>query len=201
MSEAGKPGVVHPMMVALRSLAEDMLSTLAFLILFAVFHNVLAATLVAILVGIGQVLRAKLKHWAIEPMQWLSLGLVVVLGGATLFTRNPHFIMVKPTLTYAAVGLVMLRPGWMNRYATPALNHLAADLFRIFGFVWAGVMLLTAVLNLVVVYAFGQVMWTWFLFIFPLASKITLVGAQYLTICTVARRRAKADLAAGALPA
>ena len=61
MSEADKPGVVHPMVVAFSSLAEDMLSIFAFLILFAVFHNVLVATSVAILVGAGQVLRAKLQ--------------------------------------------------------------------------------------------------------------------------------------------
>ena len=106
ISQVGKPGGSTPMVVALAALAEDMHSTFAFVLLFAVLHNVLLATPVAIVVGTGQVLRAKLRHWSVKPMQWLSLGLMVVLGGATLFTRNPHIIMVKPTLTYAAVGVV-----------------------------------------------------------------------------------------------
>ncbi len=200
MSETD-PGPVHPMVLALTALVADMLSTFAFLILFVAFHNVVLATSVAIVVGVGQVLRAKLRRWPIEPMQWLSLGLVVVLGGATLLTHNPRFIMIKPTLTYAAIGMVMLRPGWMNRYATPRLTRQAGDLFYVWGFVWAGVMLLTAVLNLVVVLAFGAVVWTWFLFVFPLASKTILVGAQYWSIRIVYRRRDQTGKATGALPA
>ena len=46
----------------------------------------------------------------------MSLGLVVVLGGATMLTQNPRFMMVKPTIIHLAVAAVMLRPGWMIRY-------------------------------------------------------------------------------------
>ena len=51
----------------------------------------------------------------IEPMQWMSLGLVVVLGGATMLTQSPRFMMIKPTIVHFAVAAVMLRPGWMIR--------------------------------------------------------------------------------------
>jgi Intracellular septation protein A len=46
----------------------------------------------------------------VEPMQ------VVVLGGATMLTQSPRFIMVKPTIVHFAVAAVMLRRGWMLRY-------------------------------------------------------------------------------------
>ena len=34
----------------------------------------------------------------------MSLGLVVVFGGASLVTHDPRFIMLKPTLIYAVIG-------------------------------------------------------------------------------------------------
>ena len=49
-------------------------------------------------------------------MQWMSLGLVVVLGGATMLTQSPRFMMIKPTIVHFAVATVMLRRGWMLRY-------------------------------------------------------------------------------------
>ena len=191
-TETDQASPAHPMVHAIAMLAADMLSTFAFLILFAVFHDVLLATAVAIVVGAGQIGRALLARRTVEPLQWLSLGLVVVLGGATLLTHNPRFIMVKPTLTYAALGVVMLRPGWMNRYASPKLARMAGDTFYAFGFIWAGVMLVTAVLNLVFALAFSPAAWTWFLFLFPLVSKTLLVAAQYWTTRILFRRRVRA---------
>ena len=37
-------------------------------------------------------------------MQWMSLGLVVVLGGATMLTQSPRFMMIKPTIVHFAVA-------------------------------------------------------------------------------------------------
>ena len=55
----------------------------------------------------------------IDAMQWLALGLVAVLGAATLITQNGRFIMAKPTAIHWAIGTVMLRRGWMARYLPP----------------------------------------------------------------------------------
>ena len=61
----------------------------------------------------------KLTRRPIDVMQWLALGLVLVLGAATLITQDSRFIMVKPTLVHWAIGAVMLRHGWMTRYLPP----------------------------------------------------------------------------------
>jgi intracellular septation protein A len=44
-------------------------------------------------------------------MQWASLGLVIVLGGATVLTGDPRFVMIKPTIAYLTVGAAMLQRG------------------------------------------------------------------------------------------
>ena len=61
----------------------------------------------------------KLTGRPIDAMQWLALGLVLVLGAATLITQDSRFIMVKPTVVHWAIGAVMLRHGWMTRYLPP----------------------------------------------------------------------------------
>jgi len=39
-----------------------------------------------------------------EPMQWLSLGVIVVFGGATLVAQDETFIKWKSTVLYWAMG-------------------------------------------------------------------------------------------------
>ena len=41
-------------------------------------------------------------------MLWVSLGLVVVLGGATIYFHNETFIKWKPSVLYWAMGLSLL---------------------------------------------------------------------------------------------
>jgi intracellular septation protein A len=50
------------------------------------------------------------------------VGLVLVMGTATIVLHDPRFMMYKPTLYYLCAGLVMLRPGWMYRYMPKATN-------------------------------------------------------------------------------
>ena len=69
--------------------------------------------------GFAQIAYLKLRRSPIDAMQWMSLGLVVVFGGASLLTHDPRFIMFKPTLIYVAIGAVMLKRGWMTRYMPP----------------------------------------------------------------------------------
>ncbi len=42
----------------------------------------------------------------------------------------------------------MLKPGWMTRYLPPEALEYVPDLGYAFGFVWAGLMFVSAVLNL-----------------------------------------------------
>ena len=178
----------------------DLLSTVFFLVVFSLTNNIYVATGMGIGIGIAQVVWLKLRAKRIDLMQWASLGLVVVFGGATLITHNPHFVMVKPTLIYIAIGVVMMQPGWMLRYVPPIVHDEAADLIRAFGYVWAGLMFFTAAANLVL--AMGNPkLWLEFLAIFPAGSKIALFAVQYLTmrvVITQRRRRAETAAPAGA---
>src|SRR5581483_4155033 len=119
----------------------------------------------------------------------LSLFLVIVFGGAALVTRDQLFVMLKPTLIYAAIGAVMLRPGWMTRYVPAIVGTTAADVAVLFGYLWAALMFATAAANLLLALQASQTAWAWFIGGFPLVSKLALVLLQYVTTRAVIRRR------------
>jgi intracellular septation protein len=186
----GRP--VHPLVHAGKWLAADLLSTLIFVGLYALTHSIFAATGLAIGVGVGHIAYLRLRRAPIDAMQWLSLGLVVVFGGASLLTHDPRFVMLKPTLIYCALGTVMLKRGWMNRYMPPMALKWSGDVTIRFGYPWAGMMFGTAALNLVLATRGDPVSWAWFLGVFPIASKLALFAVQYLTTRFVVTRRLRA---------
>lgn len=60
-------------------------------------EGVFAATAVAIIATILQVLLFWLKNKRVEKMHIITLVLITVLGGATLILKDPVFILWKPT--------------------------------------------------------------------------------------------------------
>src|SRR5215510_15892525 len=99
-----------------RRLGSDFLSTIVFLVIYLTTENVILATAIAVLGAVGQVIWSRIKGQTLGYMTWASLGLVIVLGGATLLTHDPRFVMAKPAIAHFAIGTIMLRRGWMLRY-------------------------------------------------------------------------------------
>ena len=55
-----------------------------FFIVFKVF-GIYAATAIAIVATVLQIAWMRYKNGRVDTMQWISLGVIVVFGGATLF--------------------------------------------------------------------------------------------------------------------
>ena len=182
------------LLYAARPILSDMLSTILFAALFSLTKNIYLSTGVAVALGVGQVVYEKLRGKPVPGMQWASLGLVTVLGGATLLTGDPRFVMVKPTVIYLTIGAAMMQRDWMDRYIPPvAKAYLPERLVVTWGYVWAGMMFLTAAANLVVAVAFGAKAWVLFIGVFPLASKIGLFAVHYLSFRFVALRNRRRE--------
>ena len=64
------------------------------------FAGIYVATGVAIVATLTQLGWMRFKTGKTEPMQWLSLGVIVLFGGATLIAHNDTFIKWKPTALY-----------------------------------------------------------------------------------------------------
>jgi intracellular septation protein len=182
------------MQTALLQLAEDFLSAFVFLGLYLATKNLPLAVGAAMAVGAAQFARAKWRGRRLEPMQWLSLGLVIVLGAVTLVTNDSRFMMAKPSFIHFAIGAVMLRPGWMDRYLPPIVTeNLPYRVIVLTGYAWAGLMFVLGLANLYVAANYSPVVWGYFLSIGATGAKIVAFFAQYLVFQILIRRRLRSQ--------
>jgi intracellular septation protein len=174
----------------------DLASTFVFLFLYLLTKNITLSVLLGMALGAAQIGWEFVRNKPIDTMQWLSLFLVLSTGVATLLTDDPRFVMIKPSVIYCIVGIVMLKPGWMNRYLPPIAIELIPDIATIFGYVWAGLMFLSAGLSLIVAFNFSIATWLAFMSIYGIVSKLTLFLIGYATMRTIAVHRRARLLAA-----
>ena len=183
---------MNHLLQAARLLVSDLASTIVFLIVLLVTKDLILAVALGIGLGVAQIGWFLARKKPIDTMQWLSIGLVVVSGAATLLTSDARFVMLKPSVVYCVVGAFMLRPGWLNRYLPPIVIELIPDVAWAFGYVWAGLMFLSAALNVGLAFTLDPLTWSVAMSVWGLASKVALFLIQYVTMRTIARRRVAA---------
>lgn len=186
------------LMHSARLLVSDLASTILFLVVLLITQDLMLAVALGVGLGVIQIAWMKLARQKIDTMQWLSIGLVVVSGIATMLTRDPRFVMAKPSVIYCIVGAYMLRPGWMNRYMPPIAIQMVPDIVWIFGFVWAGLMFGSAALNVVLALTLDPISWSATMSIWGIASKVALFLIQYATMRLIGVRRGRAAAASAA---
>jgi len=85
----------------------DLFPVILFFVAFK-FQGIYVATGVAIAATVAQVGWVLLKGRKVSNMQWMSLVIIVLFGGATLFLRDETFIKWKPTVLYWIAGLAFI---------------------------------------------------------------------------------------------
>ena len=186
------------LMHSARPLITDLASTLLFLVVLLATRDLMLAVALGVGLGIIQIVWMKARRQPIDTMQWLSIGLVVVSGIATMLTNDARFVMLKPSVIYCIVGAYMLKPGWLNRYLPPIAVQIVPDIAWWFGFVWAGLMFASAALNIVLALTLDPVSWSATMSIWGIASKVALFLIQYMTMRSIGVRRGRAAAAASA---
>lgn len=180
---------------ASRVLLLDMASTLLFLAAYVLTGNLFLAVALGMVLGIGQIVWHFAHKQPVEALQWLSLLIILVSGTATFVTDDPLFVMLKPTVIYIVVGLVMLKCGWMNRYLPPIAQATVPDLGITFGYVWAGLMFFSAALNIVLALSLDVTTWAAVKSVWAIGSKAGLFLIQYAVMKSTGIRRARAMIA------
>ncbi len=181
---------------ASKVLLLDLASTLLFLGVYVLTDNLFLAVALGMALGIGQIGWQLWHRQPVETLQWLSLVIILASGTATFLTDDPVFIMLKPSIVYVVVGLVMLKRGWMNRYLPPIARATVPDLGITFGYVWAGLMFFSAVLNIALALTLDVTTWAAVKSVWAIGSKIGLFGIQYAIMKSTGIRRARAMMAA-----
>lgn len=125
---------------------------------------VLLATLVVMLATVAQVLWFRLRGRKIDAMLWVSLVLVVVFGGATVWFHSETFIKWKPSVLYWVMGLALwLSPLLAGKNLLRALlgEQLALPdrVWHLLNFAWIAYFAAMGLLNLWVAHSFDTATW------------------------------------------
>ncbi|MCP1967798.1 inner membrane-spanning protein YciB [Bradyrhizobium elkanii] len=179
-------------LTAARLLALDLASTLVFLVLFLLTHNTALAVGLGVAFGVVQIGVQMVRGKRIDTMEWLSLFLVVAAGTATLLTHDPRFVLFKPSVIYAIVGIVMLKPGWLNRYLPEIAQKVVPDVAVKVGYAWAALMFVSAGVNAFVALTCEITTWAVVMPIFGTVSKIVVFLGGFAALRLIARRRIRA---------
>lgn len=148
---------------------------------------ILWATAVAILVTTAMVVYVKARGRRVDPMLWLSFGIIVVMGGATIWLHNDLFIKWKPTILYWAFAAVLvfsqavLRKNLMRSMMQEQIEMPDA-LWRRLNLAWVAFFSAMGVINLYVAYNYPRDTWVSFkafgamglLLLFALAQAVWL---------------------------
>jgi len=163
-----------------RRLVSDFLSTIVFLAIYLATDNVILATAVAILGAIGQVIWSRIKGQTLGYMTWASLGLVIVLGGATLLTHDPRFVLAKPAIGHVAIGIIMLKRGWMLRYLPAIVTETIPEYVTFAGYAWAALMFALAAGTVAVAMTGDMKLWAFYISVVLIGAKIVAFAIQYV---------------------
>jgi intracellular septation protein len=125
---------------------------------------VLLATIVVIVATLAQVAILAARGKKIDVMLWVSLTLVVVMGGLTIWLQNATFIKWKPTLLYWTMGgAFLLAPLLFGKNLLKLLLgeqlQLPADVWQRLNAAWVAFFALMGALNLWVAYNFSENAW------------------------------------------
>lgn len=128
------------------------------------FAGIYVATAVAIAATLIQIGYLYYKHGKVEPMQWISLGVIVLFGGATLISHNDTFIKWKPTVLYWIMGGALLLGQLifkknLLKSLMGAQMELPETAWRMMNWSWTGFFAAMGVLNLWVAFHYDLDTW------------------------------------------
>jgi intracellular septation protein A len=173
-------------------LLTDFLSTIVFLALYLTTGNVVLATSVAIAGAVAQVVYSRVKGKPLAFMTYASLALVIVLGGVTLLTNDPRFVMAKPSIAHFAIGAIMLRRGWMLRYMPPLVTETIPEYVTVAGYAWAALMFALGLGTIAVASTGDLKLWAVYVSVVLLGAKVAAFAIQYAAFRILITNRLRA---------
>lgn len=125
---------------------------------------ILLATAIAMLATVMQIIYLVARGKKVENMLWISLGIITVFGGATIYFHNDTFIKWKPTVLYWLFGAVLLgsqaifRKNLIQKMMEKQIA-LPGPVWHRLNLAWAAFFVAMGLINLYVVYTFSTGVW------------------------------------------
>jgi len=143
----------------------DLFPVILFFVAFK-FGDIYLATGVAMVATFAQIGWVWFKHRKVDAMLWVSLAVITVFGGMTLFFHNEDFIKWKPTVLYWSFAIALA--GSALLFKKNLIRVLLAEQFRLpdpvwnrLNWSWVGFFAFMGVANLAVAFAFNFSTDTW----------------------------------------
>ena len=160
----------------------DFFPILLFFIAYKMY-GIYAATIVAIAASFAQVGLFWFKHRRFETTHLITLGIIVIFGGATLLLQDEMFIKWKPTVLNWLLGLGFLGSQFIGKQTIAQRMMgkniiLSASGWSHLNLSWSAFFIAMGFLNLYVVYNFDTDTWVNFKLFGILGLTFAFVIAQ-----------------------
>ena len=140
------------------------------------------ATFVAIIASVAQILWVKLRGHKVETMLWVSLGIIVVFGGATLWLQDESFIKWKPTVLYWVFAATIFGAALFGRNLIRGLMNAQLELpdaaWSRLNLSWGGFFAVMGLVNLWVAFNYSTDAWVNFKLFGSMGLMLVFVIAQ-----------------------
>lgn len=97
-------------------------------------YDIYVATAVVIVATILQVAYTWFRYRKVETMQWITLGLILVMGGATILLHDEQFIKWKLSIIEWLFGLAFLGSQFIGK--KPFVERMMSKNLTLPSFVW-----------------------------------------------------------------
>ena len=164
----------------------DLFPVILFFVAFK-WLGIYAATAVAIGATFLQIGWVWFRHRKVDTMLWVSLGVIVVFGGATLLLHDETFIKWKPTVLYWLFAAILLVAEYaFRRNLIKAMMGkqmtLPDGVWRAMLLSWVGFFSVMGVLNLYVAFNYSLDAWVNFKLFGGMGLMLLFVVGQALLL-------------------
>jgi intracellular septation protein len=163
----------------------DLLPIIVFFIAYKLY-NIYVATAVAIIAAVSLIVVTMLRGKKPDMMQWVTLAMIIILGGATLFFRNELFIKWKPTVVYWVLGCIFAATQFTSKTLVQKMLEKSLTLphkaWLKLNISWISFFFVMGILNLIVVYSFDTDTWVNFKLFGTLGLTIAFVLIQGILV-------------------
>ena len=141
----------------------DFFPIILFFVAFKI-SGIFVATAIAIAATVVQIGWLRWRTGKVEVMQWVTLGVIVVFGGATLWSHNENFMKWKPTVLYwlmggaLFLGQILFRRNLLKTMLGSQME-LPVEAWRVMNWSWIGFFAAMGAANLWVAFNFATATW------------------------------------------
>jgi intracellular septation protein A len=125
-------------------------------------------------------------------MTYASVALVIVLGGATLLTNDPRFVLAKPAIGHFAIGIIMLKRGWTLRYVPSIVAETIPEYVIAAGYAWAVLMFALGAGTIAVASTGDLKLWAFYVSVVLIGAKLMAFAVQYVAFRILVTSRLRA---------